>query len=74
MERINKLWICFFVWNLCHIECIVLMSRVEEYNIIKVQNTRGFRNLGQFRKIVPAPGFFLMYCSETYLLLFGWNN
>lgn len=48
------------------------MSRVAESNRGKVQKTRDFRELEQFRKIVPTPGFFyLLYCVETYSLLFG---
>ena len=45
----------------CHVECVVLMSRVEKQNSEKVQKTRGFWELEQLEKFVQAPGFFICY-------------
>lgn len=45
---------------LCHVECVMSMSRVEKWNRGKERKTRGFRELEQFGKIVPTPGFFIV--------------
>ena len=53
-----------------YIEYVILMLRVEKWNNGKVQKTRGFRELGQFGKVVPAPEFFVCYTMWKHIYCF----